>query len=356
MGVLELRFGQRSQNGTVSDIIMRMINFIVTTRGKDGFIEERSYSAENRTVLFKKLNTEGVSVVRVREASEKEALSKSMRGVSPRFSRLAVFGGLAIAIASIAFFLLQNKTVDSESLPAKKIIKKQQKATPVSVKADRVSSNKTVEVSVKDSKSVDAQPPHKKIVEMISVITNADGSVLERFRTADGKIRSRQSAPRSVFENSTDQLIAMAIQGATSPGGMPPMPMSSNVEEDFLRSLNKPIVINPDDSEDVKRLKQQVMEVRADIDQLMKEGRTFADIMREHQSLVNDNASIRKDVMSGLHEYVDKGDMEGAQEYLNKMNAALKQMGMESIEMPESPEERRQRIREESRIRKEMQK
>lgn len=336
-----------------------MINFAVTIRNRSGMLEERIYCAENRAALFSKLAADGVSAVRVRETGE--LLRKATGGISRKSYRcMLATGGAVLAIVAAIVIMLQIKDAAPENPPKKVRVKKQSAAedvaaTPAKIVADDAK-NEVKKVSQKPSKPVDERPPHEVIVEMISVVTNADGSVLERFRTADGKTRSRQSAPRSVFENSTDQLIAMAIQGGGSSGGMPPMPISASADEEFLRSLDKPIAINPDDSEEVKRLKQSVMEVRADIDRLMKEGKTFAEIMREHQSLVNGNASIRKDVMAGLQEYVEKGDTEGAREYLSKMNAALNQMGMDPVEMPESPEERRQRIREQSKARKEMSK
>lgn len=330
-----------------------MINFAVTIRSKSGMTEERIYCAENRAALFSKLAADGVSAVHVREAGG--PVRKATGGVLRKpYRRLIAFGCAAVAVAAIVSLVWRGEDAVPEKAPGKERVKKRTAPAVPGAKPVQAAAKAEKKDAAKPQKPVDARPPHEVIVEMISVVTNADGSVLERFRTADGKTRSRQSAPRSVFENSTDQLIAMAIQGGGSSGGMPPMPISASADEEFLRSLDKPIAINPDDSEEVKRLKQSVMEVRADIDRLMKEGKTFAEIMREHQSLVNGNASIRKDVMAGLQEYVDKGDMEGAQEYLSKMNDALNQMGMDPVEMPESPEERRQRIREQFRARKEM--
>ena len=191
-----------------------------------------------------------------------------------------------------------------------------------------------------------ALPPHKQIVEMISIITNADGSVLERFRTADGKTRSRQSAPKPVFDNASDQVIAMAVSGAASGGSMPPMPMMDNADEAFSKSLEKEIVINDDDSEKVKALKREVMAVREEMRQLIAEGQSFTDVMKEHRDMVNRNAELRKEAMRILEEFVESGDADGARECLEKVNAALGEAGIDGIEMPMSREERRAAIRE----------
>lgn len=195
--------------------------------------------------------------------------------------------------------------------------------------------------------SADADlPPHKRVVEVVSAVTNADGSVLTRFRTADGKLRSRQSAPRPVFDNASDQILAMAVSGASSGGSMPPMPLMADADEAFARSLDRDIVISDDDSDAVKSLKRDVMTIREEVRQLMAEGHSFADVMKSHRDMVNRSAEMRKEAARILGEFVESGDADAAQECRAKLNAALAEVGIEGIEMPMSREERRAAARE----------
>lgn len=334
-----------------------MTNYVVTTRNKVGALEERAYTAENRADLFKQLAADGITAVRIAEGvpGKKPRKASSGGGAKIPFKTVGLVAASLVAlIAAVVIIMSLTTPSDSEVDPAprKELAEDASPSQPSEVSLPQ-SDKGELKAEGEVKKPVDTRPLHEQVVETISVITNADGSVLERFKTADGKIRSRQSAPRSVFDNPSDQLIAMAIHGGNSTSGMPPMPISSSAEEDFVKSLEKPIVINPDDSEEVKQLKQSVMKVRAEIDQLMKEGKSFSEIMKEHQALVNENASVRKDVEKGLKELVDQGDFEAAQEYLNKMNPALEELGVMPLEMPETREERRQRIREQSLMRRE---
>ncbi len=327
-----------------------MKQWTVTYREKSGLKTSVIIDAEDRAGVFAELKQRGINAISITEGAVKAKRRATSGGVSK-----GVWGVVAAvvvaAVVGVVWMVMQGEEASVE-------VKKPKKERVEPVKApvrDEVQLPKAKPTEKPVEKPVDNRPPHQIVVETISVITNADGSVLERFRTADGKIRSKQSAPRSVFENSSDQLIAMAIHGANSPVGMPPMPISDSAEKDFVESLKKPIVINPDDSEEIKQLKQSVMEVRTQIDQMMKEGKSFKDIMRDHQALVNDNASIRKDVVKGVNEFIERGDQEGAQMYLEKANAALGEMGIAPVDMPEDPEVRRMRIREQNRLRKESQ-
>lgn len=327
-----------------------MKQWTVIYREKSGVKTSVVIEAEDRAGVFAELKQRGINAISITEGAVK-AKRKATGGVSKGVWGV-VAAVVAVALVAVVWVVMEGEEASVEVKKPKKERVEPEKA-PV---RDEVQLPKAKPTEKPVEKPVDNRPPHQIVVETISVITNADGSVLERFRTADGKIRSKQSAPRSVFDNSSDQLIAMAIQGANSPVGMPPMPISDSAEKDFVESLKKPIVINPDDSEEIKQLKQSVMAVRAEIDQMMKDGKSFKEIMKDHQALVNDNASLRKDVLKSVNEFIEKGDAEGAQMFLEKANETLGEMGIAPVDMPEDPETRRARIREQNRLRKETQK
>lgn len=329
-----------------------MKQWTVTYRDRSGARTSVVIEAEDRAGVFAELKTRGINAISITEGVVKAPRRAASGGVSKGVWGLVA----AVVVAALVGVVWMMMPKDEKPIEVKKVEKKevvQEIEVPV---RDRAKEIKKDSVEPASKKIVDNRPPHQVVVETISVVTNADGSVLERFKTADGKIRSRQSAPRPVFDNSSDQLIAMAIQGANSPVGMPPMPISDSAEKDFVESLKKPIVINPDDSEEIKQLKQSVMAVRAEIDQMMKDGKSFKEIMKDHQALVNDNASLRKDVLKSVNEFIEKGDAEGAQMFLEKANETLGEMGIAPVDMPEDPETRRARIREQNRLRKETQK
>ena len=148
-------------------------------------------------------------------------------------------------------------------------------------------------------------------------------------------------SPPPVFSNASDQVIAMAL--SPSEGGIPPIPLTPDMEKAFLKSLETEIVILDTDDENVKAMKQAVIETRAEIKRLMDGGQTFAQIIREHQHLVNDNAKLRTDALIELKRLRDSGDIEGAVQYKKAVNAALAQMGIRELALPVTEEERAER-------------
>ena len=176
----------------------------------------------------------------------------------------------------------------------------------------------------------------------ISATTNADGTVIERIRTDDGKLHSKvYSVADPVFNSSTDQLLAMAVDGD---GNGPPMPgVTKDDEKRFLESLKRPIEILDTDTPDVRALKEKVMQAREDMVTLLSQGRGFAEVLAEHRKMQEENAGVRREVAAELRSLVESGDTAGALEYRKRMNAALEQMGIKPLTTAITDEERAER-------------
>ena len=175
-----------------------------------------------------------------------------------------------------------------------------------------------------------------------TVNTNADGTIIERYRTADGNTHSIVTDPPPVFENSSDQILVMALS-VPQGGELPPLPIPPTMEKDFLASLSRPIVISEDDTDAVRKLKEDVIAARQDIQELLKSGGSAAEILQEHRRLLNENTATRNQVIKELRAIIDSGDIEGAEKYVRTMNVALGQMGIMEISMPRSAEARTRR-------------
>lgn len=326
------------------------MNWRVTYRAGDGRQAADVFEAETREALFKALAAKGISTIRIEESNGKTASRggrERNRGVP---IALAGMGLLALGIGVFAFLRQTEKPKPPANVRDRpsRISEDKPTATLDSAKASTAARPDNGISTSQD----DGIPPGKRIVEMVSVVTNADGSVLERFRTADGKTRSRQSAPKPVFDNASDQLLAAAVGGAASGASMPPMPMMDNAEEEFEKSLEKEIVINDDDSPDVKALKRSVIALREEMRRLLDAGNSFADVLRDHRDIVNHGVEMRREATRLISEFVDAGDEESARASLEKVNATLTQMGIEEVEMPLTRAERREVIGERHRNKK----
>ena len=321
--------------------------YTVTYRSNGGKRETAEIEAADRAGVFAELKRRGIAAISVSEGKAKPP--KTTTRASSLRKTVAVAGILLLAVASILFVVQNDKAKpQTDAKPrSPRIAEVKFPLRPTAAKPKNAGISNDVKALAKD----DGLPPNKRIVEMISVVTNADGSVLERFRTADGKTRSRQSAPKPVFDNASDQLLAAAVSGAESGAAMPPMPMMNNADEEFRKSLEKEIAINDDDSDSVKALKKSVIALREEMRQLLDEGHSFAEVLRDHREIVNHGVEMRAEAVRLVKEFMDDGDDEAARACLEKMNDTLAQMGIEGVEMPLSREERREAIRRQRKVR-----
>ena len=320
----------------------------VTYRAEDGTRATDVFSAANREELFKVLERRGLSAIRVEDYSNKKRSHAllSKRAISPKALVGVCFAtGIIIATLVILFGRSnQRENGEVDNKPPREIAKSLPNVCKVntskaSIDPSAASSNAT------GASTTGTTPLEEKIVEVISVVTNADGAVIERFKTAEGKIRSKQSAPRPIFDNPSDQIIALAVSGAATGAEMPPIPSLEDADGEFAKSLETEIEIKSSDSEDVKELKKSVIAVREEIRQLLAEGQSFADIIKDHRELVNKGAAIKEEASRLAKELLDEGDREAAVEFLIKANETLRGMGVDEIELPLSREEKRALIR-----------
>ena len=176
------------------------------------------------------------------------------------------------------------------------------------------------------------EPPPTNIVSR-TVVTNRSGAVIEKLVLADGTTMSKVEPPKPVFENAAEQVIALAI--STTPGAsMPPLPDLAGLEEDFAKSLERPIVINEDDSDEVQKLKERVAETKAYLAEEVKKGGNIIDILREHQE---EMGRIEAEQLAAVREMqaikAEKGD-EAAAEYVKRKNGEFKKEGIPELPVP----------------------
>lgn len=138
--------------------------------------------------------------------------------------------------------------------------------------------------------------------------------------------------------NAADQMILMLL--AAPPGQEhAPMPVNAVTEEDFDRSLKHEIVLRDNDSTAVRHLKETLIVVRREIQELRKEGRSVNSILQQFHDESNENLNLRIIASREAQEILDKGDADGAREYVTTLNEQFGRMGIDPIEMPLAGEE-----------------
>jgi len=335
------------------------MTFTVTYRAKDGALSEETVEAADRAACVAVCRARGIAPVSVREGrasarpSDKSAASSSGRararpshGVKLWRAAILVTAVLAVGVGVWWFAVRGDRNPTDLSVGTRKCIPPAQVGKPVTPKvtnpvpesADSVPQTnpppKGARISVQATSDPYGGLWHGQKIVAYTVKTNG-WSTYERIVTADGKKHGLVGTTvKPLFDNGSDQLLAMAVR-TSQDTEMPPMPLSPLVESDFLESLKKPIVINDDDSEEVKQLKRDVMQAREDMMDLMNKGMTVEQALAEHFKMSNENVAIRNKAVEELRAILDSGDEEGAVKYMEAVNATLEKIGAMKIEIPE---------------------
>ena len=188
-------------------------------------------------------------------------------------------------------------------------------------------------------------PPEKWLGKDVKehLIRTNDTLVIETFITADGKTHKYYHDLReNALPSGADQILAMMTQDNDG-FGAPPLPHIDNFENEFGEALKKEIVINDDDLPEVKEVKERVRAARKEMLELMAEGMSADDVIREWQQMQEDNATVRLDAALKVRELLDQGDREGAEQLCQKYNEILEQSGIMKLELPEEDEGRSRR-------------
>ena len=330
--------------------------FTVTYRSKTGAKAEVEIEAASRAACMAECRRRGIAPVGIREghASSRPRAAETAAPHDGRAgARLSSGRGLYLAVAVLCaavlggglwWWLVAREDARPPEPKAAKVVKDAKDINDLkAVKEIKEVKAPTNAPTVKPQAPNPAEPMHmgRRIVG-ISATTNADGTVVERIRTDDGKLHSKvYSVADSVLPTRTDQLLAMAVDGD---GNGPPMPgVTKDDEKRFLESLRRPIEILDTDTPDVRALKEKVMQAREDMVTLLSQGRGFAEVLAEHRKMQEENAGVRREVAAELRSLVESGDTAGALEYRKRMNAALEQMGIKPLTAAITDEERAER-------------
>ena len=214
-------------------------------------------------------------------------------------------------------------------------------STPMSQPTPVPEEEETPAAPVKRDITRDDDTPVGEKKALTQIVPTADNSEISTSEEAPVEVEEteKKNSPQFHPGAASDQLLMMAARLAEGKA-VPPMPISPTASHDFKRSLEHEIVINEEDSDEVKRMKETLIQFRNEMLELTKDGRSVADVLKEHENLMNDNIKIRADIVKEVRELREEGKEKEAEEYLFTMNTAIQQMGIKEVEMPLTEAER----------------
>lgn len=317
------------------------MEFTVKYRGQDGRADYIVVQANSRSEVFPILKDKGITAISITEGATVPRATKNSSAPN-RFKGL--IAGVLVVVASIGlYFAFFNSAKDPVSTlkpdGESKVEKFRKPRADKPVKQIQTSSGTNAapkEVAPSKAQAID---PKAKLD--FTATTNAQGEVMQRWRTPDGKTHARLVPPKPLFNNVIDQTLSIVL---SVPKGhtLPPMPgLGPNATKEFAEALKKPIVINEDDPEDVKRAKLLVQAGREAIFDALESGKSVNEIISEHCAAVNDNAEMHNTVSAEYRKLIAEGDLEGAETYRQEANKILEKSGAEPVQQQGSSPRRK---------------
>ena len=208
------------------------------------------------------------------------------------------------------------------------------------------------EVTPAISKKAEAEqkaPEAQKVVEAkkpsppgITYITLPNGRRHRSRGIVTGQV-ARVSLASKLFEHSSDLAVASLL---TIEPGEGLLGDSSDYYEDFksefLESLKTPIIVTKDDSEEVKLLKESVIEARKELKDRLDAGEDLTQFMRESREQMRELGLYRDEIERQVHDIIAQKDelsdqdIEDLQGAANKMleDRGVKPIQLEATSIP----------------------
>lgn len=304
-------------------VFRKMATFRVHYRTAEGRLAQEEVVAPSRDALFRLLEGRGVRAVSVDALSVPADPKGGGRFAGWRWRRFALFA-LAAGVAAGVLWLGGGRSEDASkptgTSPARRPAPKPpEKAPPRKAAPPPAPTNAPARVHRP------AAPPQPQR-RLVRAETNETGAVIEDFALPDGTEVRRVTPPKPVWDNAADQLVAMAIS-IESGVEAPPLPAGVG-DEEFLRALRKPIVVNADDPAELQRLKRRVRDARDEILKAMAQtGKSFEEVLNDHRSAMNDGTALWREAQQGYRSARDAATEEERAEYVRKVNAVLEARG-----------------------------
>ena len=321
-----------------------MKNFSVTYRGNDGQPSVIQIAAEDRQGVFQELAKRGISAVRIEETTGKAKTRKpavpKKSGKSPAVGKGLVAGLLVVAVAVVAWYFLSATKTDA---PEENKSKKQAKiaeVTPVKAPPANAEEPKPEPVQMVTNR-------HGKVVQKKKPETYVDAAGVERYVKGNGRVPLKNPEKYLVksvvhpnaypdFKHDSENEIANLL--TIESGGMifGDREYDKRFEQDFLQALMEPVEITEEDSEEDRRIKENVEAAKHEIAERIKQGENLGDILTAERDEIRRLAQYKQQMEEIFHEQISTGEIQTEQDlddFCKAVNTMLESKGIEPFKI-----------------------
>lgn len=308
------------------------MTFTCKYRNAQGAIETEVLEAGSRAEAFALLKERGFVPVQVSEGGRLPAKpAPGGRVVGASWVRGAS-AGLAIVVAAVcAWLLLRPSGPVPTPEPAKPEPARRPPAAPpkpAPVPEPGVATN-----AVETAPAPVAAPPPPKPAPA----TNAAGGPRSPWADKPRRvIRPRPPEKPRLFRHNSENLIADMLEVEPGDSLIGELPFDWRFVEDFKRSLEEEIEILPTDSEYERKMKQAVIDTKAELKARMDAGEDVGEIMRAARAELQETGIYRDQLIQELHEIRRSGEWtaDEYEKFVSAANAMLASKGAKPIKTP----------------------
>lgn len=293
-----------------------MADFVVTIRSKNGSLEERAYTANDRAELFKKLAADGVTAVRVSEGAAGKKPRKAVKKAgAPSKGRGLLAAAIVVLVGGIvAWWMLDDG--DSIDISERGAGRKKIRIEEVVPKAK---TNK-VEISKKPVVARQKTPPKTTPEQRIAILEK---------RAKETPLDLKPVTNR-VFKTGVEQQIALIF---TTPLGNPPpflARMSLREESHLTEILMNRVDPKENDPEKIKEAKEMVALAKEELRAYIKEGGDIETFLEYYhgklQQAFQERSACQSSVMKVIRE-----EPEIAADFIREINKKLDEKGIRRV-------------------------
>lgn len=300
--------------------------FTVTYRQRDGRMADIAIEAESRGDCIAKCNGRGISPIRISAGGTAGDKPKSVTGGK-------IFAGVCVAAAvGVAAWLL---------VPTGKTVPKPQPAAERPKSTVKTAPRKEVKPAVAEAPKPKAELPKWKYpVERTNELNEVElrkWRAMHRPPPGYTNTTSRTEAPPkyAIFRHRSENEIAALL--TMTPGetivGTPTY--TRKFTEDFLKSLETPIIVSEEDSEEDAELKRAMVETKIELKARMDAGEDLGQILldtrREYQDLARYKMMLKSEI-NAISKNPD-ATIKDVEDFVAAANQLLEQKGIAPLKL-----------------------
>lgn len=309
------------------------MNFTATYRASDGSLRTEVLSAASRAEAYAQLKSRNINAVSLVEGgSAKPASGGSAASPGRPLVRAGVATGLLAACAVGVFLLWPGE----ERPEARQTPKAQSKPKPQKV-ARPVRHREPVATNAPTEKVATPAPerPWKVGETRDGYILLPSGRRHKVLGVTTNFTSSAEKPKYAIFHHHVENEIASLLTMRPGEGIVGTPRYSPKLNEEFLKSLENPIIVYDEDSEEDKALKNAMVETKAQLKERLENGEDLAQILldtrREYQELARYRMTIEAELVKfKRRENVTEQDLD---DFINAANATLAKKGIAPMKL-----------------------